>query len=53
MEEAKTTSNGIAVQVAEAEKTEKDIDETREKYRPTGTLILPGPSDADHLHTKH
>eukprot|EP00960_Hanusia_phi_P059292 764127-Hanusia_phi.AAC.2 len=33
--EAKVTSDEITVKVAEAEKTEKEIDETRGKYRPT------------------
>jgi dynein heavy chain len=35
--QSKITSNEITAKVAEAEKTEKDIDETREKYRPVAT----------------
>ena len=35
--QSKVTSNEITAKVAEAEKTEKDIDETREKYRPVAT----------------
>ena len=41
--EAKSTSDDIGVKVKEAEKTEKEIDETREKYRPTayrGSLLF-------------
>lgn len=41
--EAKVTSEEINVKVAEAEKTEREIDETREKYRPVafrGSLIF-------------
>ena len=41
--EAKSTGDDIAIKVAEAEKTEKEIDETREKYRPTafqGSLLF-------------
>ena len=35
--QSKVTSDGISLKVAEAEATEKDIDETREKYRPVAT----------------
>jgi len=41
--QAKTTSDKIAIDVAQAEVTEKEIDETREKYRPTayqGSLLF-------------
>ncbi|KAJ1485018.1 dynein heavy chain and region D6 of dynein motor-domain-containing protein, partial [Baffinella frigidus] len=41
--EAKTTSDEITIKVTEAEKTEKEIDLTREKYRPTafrGSLLF-------------
>ena len=41
--EAKNTSNEITLKVAEAEKTEQEIDETREKYRPAafrGSLLF-------------
>eukprot|EP00960_Hanusia_phi_P026860 746504-Hanusia_phi.AAC.16 len=34
LSEAKTTSDEIKIKVSEAEKTEKEIDETRETYRP-------------------
>ena len=44
--EAKVTSDDISVKVAEAEKTEKEIDETREKYRPTGSRF-----QYTHTHT--
>ena len=43
LSEAKITSDDITIKVAEAEKTEKEIDETREKYRPTayrGSLLF-------------
>ena len=43
LSEAKATSDDITIKVAEAEKTEKEIDETREKYRPTayrGSLLF-------------
>ena len=35
--QSKVTSDEISLKVAEAETTEKDIDETREKYRPVAT----------------
>jgi dynein heavy chain len=35
--QSKITSNEITAKVAEAERTEKDIDATREKYRPVAT----------------
>jgi dynein heavy chain len=40
---AKATSDDITIKVAEAEKTKKEIDETRERYRPTayrGSLLF-------------
>jgi dynein heavy chain, axonemal len=43
LSEAKATSDDITIKVAEAEKTEKEIDETRERYRPTayrGSLLF-------------
>jgi dynein heavy chain, axonemal len=43
LSEAKKTSDEIAVKVSVAEKTEKEIDVTREKYRPTayrGSLLF-------------